>query len=77
MAQTIVVRGRVVGARTIEVDEPLPANSKDVEVVLHLDAEKPGDAARLAEYIRSLPPGSRSKEDVDRQIDDDRGAWDL
>jgi hypothetical protein len=29
----------VVGARTIEVDEPLPADSRDVEVVLHVNLE--------------------------------------
>jgi hypothetical protein len=66
----------VVGSRTVEVDEPLPAEPAEVEVVLRLHAAKPGDPARLAEYIRSLPPGSRSKEDIDRQVDDDRSAAD-
>lgn len=78
MAQTIVVRGRVVGSRTIEVDEALPADSNEVEVVLHVGTSKPGtgDPARLLEYLQSLPPGTRSKEDIDRQIEEDRGSWD-
>jgi hypothetical protein len=30
----------------------------------------------LAAYLRSLPPGTRSKAEIDRQVDEERDSWD-
>ena len=30
---------------------------------------------RLSEYLRALPPGTRSTEDIDRQIREERDSW--
>jgi hypothetical protein len=31
---------------------------------------------KLSEILRSFPPGTRSKEDIDRQLNEERDAWD-
>lgn len=72
MPRTIVIRGRVVGPSTVELDEPLPDRTQEAEVVARV-----GDATggSLSDYIRRLPPGGRSKEDIDRQLRDERDSW--
>jgi hypothetical protein len=74
MSRTVVMRGRITGAKTVELDQPVPAEVTNVEVVLHVH-EPPGNAQELLDFLASLPPGSRSKEDIDRQIEEDRNAW--
>jgi intergrase/recombinase len=48
----------------------------DVEVVVHLPEQSPVRLQELIDFLKSLPPGTRSKEDIDRQIEEDRGSWD-
>ena len=75
MAHSVVVRGHVVGSTTVQVDEPIPADTVDVEVILHLRDNAPEDRMSVSQYIRSLPPGTRTKEDIDRQIREERNSW--
>jgi hypothetical protein len=56
----------------VVLDEPLPANASDVEVVARVPDERPTAPGRLSEYIRSLPPGTRTKEDIDQQLREER-----
>lgn len=72
MSRTVVVKGRVVGPNTVELEEPLPEQARDVEVTARIDDRVP---IKLSDYIRSLPPGTRSKEDIDRQIREERDSW--
>jgi len=30
---------------------------------------------RLSDYLRALPPGTRTKEDIDQQIREERDSW--
>jgi len=30
---------------------------------------------KLSDYLRALPPGTRSKEDIDQQIREERDSW--
>lgn len=75
MANTVILRGHVVGSTTVEVDEPIPQGTTEVEVVLHLRAQGASQKKKLSEYLRSLPPGTRTKEDIDRQIEEERNSW--
>lgn len=75
MSRTLVVRGRVTGATTVELEEPIPETVTAVEVLLHVPEAPPTQAHELLDFLASLPPGNRSKEDIDRQIEDDRGSW--
>jgi len=69
MSRTVVIKGRVVGPSTMELEQPLPERTQEVEVVIRV-ADRPG--GKLSDYLCSLPPGTRSKEDIDRQIHEER-----
>ena len=72
MSRTVVIKGPVVGPSTVELEEPLPDRTEEVEVVARV-ADRPG--GKLSDYLRGLPPGTRSKEDIDRQIREERDSW--
>ncbi len=72
VAHTLVLRGHVIGSTTVGVDEPIPSETATVEVVLHL---REGQKTSVVEYVKQLPPGNRTKEDIDRQIREERDSW--
>ena len=73
MSRTVTIKGRVVGPSTVALDEPLPANTDEVEVVARVREIEPAvHRGRLSDYLRSLPPGTRTKEDIDQQLRDER-----
>ena len=79
MEQAVVVKGRMVGPTTVELDEPVPDLAGSVEVILRNtrataeQVEQPEE--RLSDWLRRLPSTGRTKEDVDRQIQGDRESW--
>jgi hypothetical protein len=81
MAESIVVKGRLVSPTTVELESPvdvLPGQAR-VDVVLPA-ASIDGEAQRqktmkLIEHLRSLPPGNRTREDIERQIQEERDNW--
>jgi hypothetical protein len=72
MPRTVVIKGRVVGPSTVELERPLPDRTSEVDVIARIADQNGG---KLSDYLRSLPPGTRSKEDIDRQIRQERDAW--
>jgi len=72
MTRTVVIKGRVVGPHTVELDEPLPEQTSEVEVVARIKTS----GRKLSEIMQSFPPGTRTKEDIDRQINEERDSWD-
>ena len=78
MQRTVIIRGRLVGPTTVELDEPVsdPDLLGPVEVVLRIPADVAADETQtLIEFLKSLPPGVRSKEEIDRQLADERASW--
>jgi hypothetical protein len=73
MTRTVVIKGRKVGPHTVELDQPLPEQTSEVEVLARI--KTPG-GGKLSDFLRSLPPGTRTKEDIDRQINEERDSWD-
>lgn len=75
MSRTVMIKGHVVSPSTVQLEEPLPEQAREVEV----RAEVPDDPGRkrgkLSDYLRSLPPGTRTKEDIDQQIREERDSW--
>jgi hypothetical protein len=80
MQQAIIVRGRLSDSRHIELDEPVSGIQGEVEVLI-----RPSTAPTAAptegtadsdmdvfELLEKLGPGTRTKEDIDRQIREDR-----
>jgi len=50
----------------------VPQGERDVDAAHRVD-DRP--AGKLSEYIRSLPPGTRTKDDIDRQVREERDSW--
>jgi hypothetical protein len=72
MSRTVVIKGRVVGPHTVELETALPDRTQEVEVVARV-ADRVG--AKLSDYLRALPPGTRGKDDIDQQIREERDSW--
>lgn len=76
MERAVVVRGKLTDAQHIELDEPVTELEGPVDVVLR---SVPSDIDRrdedIFDFIAKLPPGTRSKEDIDRQIREERENW--
>ncbi len=72
MPRTVVVKGRAVGPHTVELETALPDRTQEVEVVARV-ADTVGGS--LSDYVRALPAGTRSKDDIDRQLREERDSW--
>lgn len=76
MQRAIIVRGRLVGSRRIDLDEALEDVSGDVEVVVRsIEPTNAVPKSRLLDVIRGLPAGTRTKEDIDAQLAEGRSSW--
>ena len=72
----VIIRGRLNDPSHIELDEPVTALEGPVEVVLRrVRSETEGQEEDIFDFIAKLPPGTRSKEDIDRQIREERESW--
>jgi hypothetical protein len=72
MSRTVVIKGRVIGPHTVELEAALPDRTQEVEVVARISDRTGG---RLSDYVRTLPPGTRSKDEMDRQVREERDSW--
>jgi hypothetical protein len=69
------VRGRLTGPRRIDLDEPVDDVTGEVDVFVRPVEPKAAPRRSLTDVLRSLPPGTRSKEDIDRQMAAERDSW--
>ena len=75
MERGVVVRGRLHG-RHIDLDEPVDQLEGEVEVTVRpVASESTKTVESIFDFIRSLPPGTRTKQDIDRQIAEERDSW--
>lgn len=76
MRHAIVVRGRMRGPSLVELDEPVAGLDGAVEVVLQpIDADaRPADET-VFEFLRRLPPGKRTKDEIDQELNAERDSW--
>lgn len=75
MERAVIVKGRVTDDRHIELDESLGEITGPVEVTLRTvptAAEEPED---ILDFLAKLPGGTRTKEDIDQQIREERDSW--
>ena len=75
MGETVVIKGHVVNSTTVTLDEPLPEHATDVDVVVHLADAAENQVQAMIDFLTSLPPGAHTKEEIDRQIEEDRNSW--
>ena len=77
MRNAIVIAGRLVGPRQVELDEPVSALGAQVEVIIDSQSAAQSKNGSLAAFLGGLPPSSRSREDIDRQLSSERVGWGL
>jgi hypothetical protein len=76
MQTAVIILGRLEDSRHIELEEPVEEMQGEVEVTLRPShRQEAGQHQNIFELIASLPPGTRSKEDIDAQIAEERGSW--
>jgi hypothetical protein len=76
MAGTIVVKGRLIGPKNVELYEEVHASSGEVQVIVQTDRkENVNQAPGVFEFLRQLPAGTRDKAELDRQIRQERESW--
>jgi hypothetical protein len=75
MQRAIIVRGRLSGPRRIELDEPVDQVTGEVEVFVRPVQAETVPKRDIFDVLQSLPPGTRTKEDIDRQIAEERDSW--
>jgi hypothetical protein len=70
----VVARGKFSDPRHIELTKPVPEIRGEVEVTIRqLPKTRAPD---VFEVIAGFVPGSRSKDDIDQQIHEERDSWD-
>jgi hypothetical protein len=75
MTETVTIPAHIEDG-SIRLDAPLPADLERVEVLGYRSSRRDGSALNdLVAFLESLPAGTRSKEDIDRQVRDDRSSW--
>jgi hypothetical protein len=76
MHRAISVRGRLINPSTIELDEPVSEFTGEVEVVLRsMTGAQTVPTETVFEFLRRLPVGTRTKEDIDQQLGEERDSW--
>ena len=74
MHRSVLDRGKLHG-RQIDLDESVEGLEGDVEVFLRPAAGNRNSGADLLDVVSGLPAGTRSKEDMDAQLVDERSGW--
>jgi hypothetical protein len=73
---SIIINGRLVGPRNVELDEPVDSLQGEVEVTLRPRGNgKAGAGEPVSDFLRRVPAGTRSREEIDRGIHQERDAW--
>lgn len=70
----MIVRGRIHG-RTIDLERPLDGLEGEVEVTVRPITSPPETVADLLALLATLPAGARTKDEIDKQIAEDRTGW--
>ena len=75
MEKAVIVAGRMTGPRHIELEESLDGVLGRVEVVVRAVVAPPPVSRDILELVSALPAGTRTKEDIDRQMQEERASW--
>ena len=74
MQKSLFITGRLTGPKSVELDETVTGMAAGVEVLVR-PVTKVDPLERVSDFLRGLPPGVRSKEDIDRQVCEERDSW--
>jgi len=76
MQSKIIIKGHLNGPNNVVLDQPAPSAKGEVEVIVRTDnGKEPGPKENVFAFLRRLHEGTRSKEEIDQQIREERDAW--
>lgn len=77
MERAIVIRGRLVEPRRIDLDEPITEITGDVELVVRRSPvpEPAASGETVFDLIERLPGGALSQTEIDGQLRLEREGW--
>jgi len=76
MGEERIIKGHLKGPTSVELERAVSDVEEEVEVVVRsLPDPKTLPKMRVGDFLRSLPPGTRSKADIDKQINEERNSW--
>jgi hypothetical protein len=75
METAVTVTGHLNGPTTIELDQPIRGLPDRVEVTVRPITTAPQEPEGLADFLLRLPPGTKTKAELDRRIQEERDAW--
>jgi hypothetical protein len=73
--KAVLVKGRLTSPTSVELDEAVAGMTVEVEVLLRPDTAPSPSPQTVSSFLQNLPPGTRSKEDIDQQIQAERTNW--
>ena len=73
MTRTVIIKGRVVGPQTVELAEPLPEQTREVEVIARV--KTPG-RGKVSEICAPSPPARAAKKTSTDRSAKSPEAWD-
>jgi hypothetical protein len=69
-----LVQRLLAAKRDLRLEKDLASlDASDAVTVRQVEPSRPGQD--IFEFLRSLPPGTRSKEDIDQQMAEERDSW--
>jgi hypothetical protein len=75
MERAVIVAGWMADPTHIELEEPLPGVLGKIEVVVRSTGASQPVAMDILDLVSALPAGTRTKDDIDRQIHEERSSW--
>ena len=75
MSETVTIPAHIEDG-SLRLDAPLPPDLERVEVLGYRTVRRDATAINdLVAFLESLPAGTRTKEDIDRQVEEERSSW--
>lgn len=75
MTETVTIPAHIENG-SVRLDAPLPPDLERVEVRGYRSSKPDNSAIHdLLTFLEGLPAGTRTKEDIDRQVEEERSSW--
>jgi len=76
MQNALVIKGRLTGPKSVELEQAVTGAQAEVEVLIHpLSCTPLENGETISQFLRRLPPGKLSKQQIDKQMQDERASW--
>ena len=70
----MIIKGRLVGPTTVELEEPVEGASGE-SVLVQIDEHAGSSAGGFLEFLRTIPAGRKSRDQIDGELRDERDSW--